>query len=61
VTIQVTFMCDRTGCHAHEHTLAMQFDWPNTDDLELPEGWGVDQRGLDAVLHCPEHRNGKAS
>jgi hypothetical protein len=56
MTIQVTYLCDRIDCDAQEDVLASQFDWPHADDLELPEGWGVDQHGLDAVLHCPTHR-----
>lgn len=57
MTIQITYLCAKVGCAAREDVLPMLSDWPHPDDLELPEGWGIDQQGLDPVLHCPEHRS----
>lgn len=57
MTIQMLFLCDHIRCHAREDVFAPQYGWPlHPDDVEMPDGWGLDQNGSDYVLHCPEHR-----
>jgi hypothetical protein len=56
----IVLTCDRTGCDAHEPAESW-FPRPNGPDTDavigLPEGWGIDQNGLDHVVHCPDHRS----
>lgn len=64
MTVQLMFFCDRTGCPALEYVVLPSPVRPDDDgdvvlvgEFELPDGWGLDQNGVDLALHCPGHRS----
>lgn len=59
---QLVLTCQRTDCTDQVIVDLGEEPWhfklvDLVGDEEIPEGWGWDANGNDAVLHCPEHRS----